>query len=487
MTGGRGAPLAALLAAVVWARPAAASPLFELTGALQGEGGLSARALPSGSASAYFNPAFLPDAEPGLEVGVFVLSDQIAITLRGRPAGADVPIGAVDMQRPGGGRYALRPLPTRWLQEGKPAEPPDAPLRARPRQGAGSGRHVRAYQVVGLAQTFLDRRLGAGLYAVIPYSGFTGAAAFYNDHREQYFSNSLHPELHADRLTATSLSFGLGARLHRKLSVGAAATLGLRAVASTPTYLGDVGRFDEILVDSDVRVLTSLAPHLAVAFTPAAGTRLSATVHTPQRFDVNTDFSFLLANGIEQRASVRFTHDYLPLTLGLGVSQELGPLTLVASALHARWSSYIDRHGERPEPAFRWYDTIAGQLGARLGWGAWRALLDVALHPSPVPDQTGRTNYVDNHRVAAAGGLAWRPSGAGGRLRLRLHAQAHRLLPRQTTKDGALIVDEVPDDAVVGGQPLVGREGLQTNNPGWPGFTSAGWILGLGLEATVTY
>jgi long-chain fatty acid transport protein len=340
-----------------------------------------------------------------------------------------------------------------------------------------------------------DGRLGAGFYGLIPYGGFTGAAAFYSDEREQYFSNSLHPELYADRLTATSLSFGLGGRLHRSLSLGLALTLGLRAVASTPTYLADVGHFDEIMVDSEVRVLTSLAPHFGAVFTPITGTRLSATVHTPQRFRVSTDFSFLLANGIEQRASVRFTHDYLPLSLGLGATQDLGPVTLVASALYAQWSSYVDRHDERPDPAYRWYDTLAPQLGVRWGRAAWRSFLDVTYQPSPVPDQTGRTNYVDNARAAASAGLDWRL----GRWRVGVQAQVHRLWPRDTTKlptpaapDGVnhtpqLVTDEVPDDAVVAGQPLPGREGLQTNNPGWPGFSSEGWLFGAGVTAAVIF
>jgi len=66
-------------------------------------------------------------------------------------------------------------------------------------------------------------------------------------------------------------------------------------------------------------------------------------------------------------------------------------------------------------------------------------------------------------------------------------------LPRQTLKqspDGRtpeLVLDEVPDDAVASGQPLAGREGLQTNNPGWPGYSVAGWILGAGVNLTLAF
>ena len=319
-------PLAGLVGLLVAGAgaPAAASPLFELWGA-QGEGGHSARVLPAGAASTYFNPALLPEATADFDLGVAVVADQIGVRLRGRPsAAADVSVQSVDAERPGGGRYERYGLPTEWLQNGKPATPPDPSLAARPRQGKGSGHQVRAYQLVGMVRKLLDDRLAVGLIAMIPYSEFTGAAAFYSDEREQYFSNSLHPELYADRLTATSLAFGLGARLGDRLSVGASCTLALRTVAGTPTYLGDVGRFQDIMVDSDVGVKTSVAPHFGAALALSPATRLAATVHTPQKTEIGTDFSFLLPSGLEQRARIRFTHAYLPWTVGPGRQPHAG-------------------------------------------------------------------------------------------------------------------------------------------------------------------
>jgi len=77
--------------------------------------------------------------------------------------------------------------------------------------------------------------------------------------------------------------------------------------------------------------------------------------------------------------------------------------------------------------------------------------------------------------------------------------QLHRLLPRHQTKlrtptraDGRNLApervkDEVPDDAQLGGDPLAEAAGLQTNNPGWPGFGSAGWIVGGALHLAVGF
>jgi hypothetical protein len=77
-------------------------------------------------------------------------------------------------------------------------------------------------------------------------------------------------------------------------------------------------------------------------------------------------------------------------------------------------------------------------------------------------------------------------------------AQASWLMPRHPTKlptpdspDGlnhtpALVADELPDDSQVAGNPLAGSQGLQTNNPGWPGFGSDGVVLGGGVYVSVT-
>ena len=46
--------------------------------------------------------------------------------------------------------------------------------------------------------------------------------------------------------------------------------------------------------------------------------------------------------------------------------------------------------------------------------------------------------------------------------------------------------DELPDDAQVSGEPLEGAEDLQTNNTGWPGFGSEGWVLAAALYLRVS-
>ena len=489
-------PSTYLLAAIVLAAPAraAASPLFELSGDVQGGGGLTARLNADGPAAAYFNPALLVDATHGFDLGVFFLADTIGIVVDGRLQSPLCQEGACDVPSVGGrGPESFRhedgepisdpTVPTAWLRNGTPE------LGARPRQGAGSGTHRRAYQTLGLITSPIKDRVVLGLYAMIPLGKFTTAKAFYNDEREQYFSNSLHPELYSDRLTATSLAFGAGVKVHRTVSVGLTFTLSLANQAQAPVYVSNLNDLDTVLLDSDISVKTAVAPHLGVQWKPHERVRAVATVHTKQAFEVETGFDYVLATGQEQSASLRFVHSYMPLTIAAGGSYDVGEtLSFSGVASWAQWSSYEDRHGENPGGEYPWSDTISLALGARWASGKHRAWLDTAYQPSPVPPQTGQSNYVDSDRLGVALGGDRVMALWGGTLRIGVDALGHHIFHRHVDKYPEYIRDEVPDDSIdVLGQPVPNREGLQTNNPGFPGFSVEGWIFGVGLHVGIEY
>jgi hypothetical protein len=144
----------------------------------------------------------------------------------------------------------------------------------------------------------------------------------------------------------------------------------------------------------------------------------------------------------------------------------------------------VDRHAERPlDP---WANTLSLGLGGSVVLGNRRLAADIAFAPSPVPDQVGRTNYVDNSRLGANLSFETPVSlfGADFGVGAFLHGQV--LLAREVEKSASAqhpVVDELPDNAVdiVSGDPLEGAGGLQTNNPGYPGFSSDGWMAGAGF------
>lgn len=482
---------------------ASASPLQDLAGDSASSALLQARTLPGGTGAAYFNPALLTAAGSGVHIGFFFLNQGYGIELDGRP-GAEfaIPNGVENFGHAGGGRFDNYPIATNLLQFGRMKDARGEAFDARPRQGAGSGHKLLTYETVGILVKMFDDRLALGFHGLIPNGEFTKMRAFFNDEREQYFSNSLHPELYSDRMTALSMALALGFKLTEQISIGAGATIALKAGVGAGAYVADTGNLGKIQLDMDASVNVGVSPHFGLSFDPTKRLHFTATAHSPQRVEMIADFKFLLANGIEQSSGLKFVLDYTPWQVGAGmaydvIQAESHSLTIAGSALYASWSSYIDRHGQKPSPAYAWSDTLSPTLGARYRFADFTASLDLMYMPTPVPPQTGRTNYVDNDKVSTGIGAEYGFQLFGNRMRVGAQLHLHRLVPRAQVKlptptrpDGVNIApervkDELPDDAQKSGDPVPGAQGLQTNNPGWPGFTSGGWISGGALYLSV--
>lgn len=499
LRGGRRArQLAGLAAALslLLGRTSHASPLFELAGATTGDGGFNARATGASAASTYFNPALLPKVGQSFEIGVLVLSDQISLTLDGRRGGiVPLSVGGRGLYDRNGVPISNATVPTDWLEHGC-TQCGDPKFGARPRQAAGSSADTQTYTVIGLVNRLIEDRLVLGFYALVPIGDFTKADSFYNDEREQFFSNSLHPEMYSDRLTSTSLAFGAGSKIFDRLSVGLSFTLNLTNKANASTYVRDPIDYNKLFLSTDVRVHTSVSPHFGVAYDPLDWLHLTGTVHSEQRFVIDTGISAALPAGQESDTHRTAVHSLLPWTFGAGAAVDLNrgqrhEITLVGSARYALWSNYLDRHGESPDDdgqGLGFHNVLAGTVGVRHRTGDLRSFLDVSYQPTPVPPQVGRKNYVDNDRLGAILGADYRFPVSDLTFRVGAQVQAQRLFYRHQTKNDSLIKDELPDDAVdANHQPVAGAVGLQTNNPGWPGFASEGWILGGALTASLLY
>ena len=498
---------AVMLSAAALPAPASASPLFELLGSQLGHGGFNARATGPSAASAYFNPALLPQAEQGLELGFLVLNDAINIRLDPRDSSVDVPL-----ENTMSVRDEFYPLPTIWLDDGCVPVPRDDPnwrgcltdTPARPRQSAGSSGNTQGYAAVGYVTHLLDDRWSMGVYTIVRVGGLLRADSFLPDERAQYFSNSLHPELYADRLNAMSLAFGTGLRITDWLSAGLSFTLNLSNEANATTFIGSSNIINETLVlRTEVDSQIGMAPHFSLLVEPHDSLDLSLAVHTPQGLEIVADTATEIALGNRQPVFRRNVHFWLPLTVSLGAMFELyradgHVLGVAGTGMYKRWSKYENRHGERPLPGYEWSDTTAGALGVRYSHGdALGTYLDVTYEPSAVPLQTGRTNYVDNDRFGTVGGATYTVAVKDWGLSFRFGAQAqiHVLRERHQSKraprpgNPSLVVDEFPDDSPnpQTGEPEEAAAGLQTNNPGWPGFASDGAVVAATLSVGLLY
>ena len=338
-------------------------------------------------------------------------------------------------------------------------------------------------------------RASLGLYLALPLGSLTTAESFYVDQREQLFSNSLHPELYGDRLTAISVALAGSVRILRTLSVGLGATLGLSNTTSSATYVRDSTNYKSLLLNNDIGVSVSISPQLGVFWSPFSWLRAGGSLHAPASLAIDESINSTLPDGVASSTTKRQVHDDMPWRQSLGLEADVFQrahtgLAVTASIERFDWSSYVDRHGDSPTAYgddLAWHDTLNTTIGIRTRYRRLRALMDLQYAPTPVPEQVGRSNYVDSDRLGAAIGGDVELHIGGVRLRPGATVVGHRLIYRHQTKDDSRIVDELPDHSrfAATGDPVPGSSGLQTNNPGWPGFASEGWVYGgtLTLEA----
>ena len=482
-----------------------ASPLFEILGGVSG-GGSSARFSAPNAGSSYFNPALLPWASQGVTVGYYGFQDAIELHLGARD-GVDVPLARIGARNADGTGIATASYPTSWVLNGcdSAVEGCTSDLPARPRQSAGTSGDFHSYAVLGLVNRIVDEKLVLGVHAVIPLGSFTGGHQFFVDEREQFFTNSLHPELFGDRLAAPSIAIGVASRLIDQLSLGIAFTVSLKNIARAQTFVPDAGdQSGTLLLSTEIDVIAAVAPHFSIVYQATDAFQLSAVVHSPSRFEVDVTVSTLLPGGDNQGATRAAVLDYMPWQFALGANLLLPTrngrdVALTGGATYRLWSRYIDRQNNTPTGDYAWSNTLTPTLGASWAENGWSAAVNLSYVPTPVPEQTGRSNYVDSSRFGFDGSFGYDFQLGSLPLRVDLNGQWQRIFERSHTKsapntdpdapvDEQLVLDELPDDAVtLNAAGAADALGLQTNNPGWPGYSSRGYAWGVGLNLTIEY
>ena len=468
--------LAAIATLVLSAPPARASSELEMFGSPTGGNSLTARLFSHNAGATYFNPALLPGSTFKLEAGVFGLLTRGKIRLKPRCANVDVPTSVYDTSVPS---MATADLPN-------------------PRSNTDENDHV-LYAVLGLVRPLAGKYLVFGFYTVLPVNSFMDEKGFFSDEREQYFSNKLYFEQLGDRLTASSFAFALGSQLNDWLAVGAGIDIAVVTESNMAVYMPDAGNQANVLLDPDIHTNSKFKPYLGVALRPSPRVAVAATLHLGTSNDTNGQNQVRLRNYTSQYPAglnyvpqvYTLTEGNEPARLGLGASlnsqrqvdgRPAWEVGLVA--VGERWSQYRDRHGESPEDP--WRNTITVVAGGNFAWRQRRHSFDLGYVPSPIPDQTGRSNYVDNSRVVSSASVESPVKLLGREIEAGFYLFGSVFIPRSVDKDPNAahpVLDEFPDNSidVRTGQPAAGAAGLQTNNPGYPGFKSSGYMLGAGV------
>ena len=482
-----------------------ASSVLELVGAQDSVHPFTSRIISTGAEAAYFNPADLATLDDSFKIGFGMTIQNKSISHKARPAGYDVTehMHYVNINDAEAGIYS--PLPTSELINKRGSADYDS------FDGV-----IMLGAVKNIAKKSLEKlggQLAVGVYALLPISGIQTQEPFFNDEREQYFSNSVQFELYGDRLKQFSAAVALAGRFGRYFRIGAGIAISTYTKTQNRVFVPNTTDPSLQLINAKMNVGASIMPYFSFVANPVAGWHLTGTFHFPTNTGIVKLNNEMQVNGWDEyeenqrwlTAESSMTAGYQPIKLSIGTYYNFDIkndylLTPMAGFEWSRWSTYVNRHGEKPHD--KWDNTFSATAGLIMRHPERRAAFGFNYVPSPVPAQTGRENYVDNDRFGFSLGYheyfkitdqVKIGAGISGSLQWLLSRTEEKDEERDQ-KDGGL-VDEMPDDAEYNGPNGSGQraefeelsKGLQTNNPGFPGWTSKGYLLNLGISAEVIW
>ncbi len=418
----------------------------------------------------YYNVANLAFQDNNAGASFMLSLDDVSIRLKDRPDGYDLPN----------------------LGSSSPSIPSEYRLNAR--QSTQDIPNTYGVQL-GAVGSLGFKSLRIGVLAYLPLNGFSTQQTRYPDEREQYFSNRLDFALLGRRTQRQVLMAGLAWRFGPKISMGAGVSFAAggettnQVLVNNPTDQSQI----ELTLNNDIK--GRLAPLLGLSVQPTSKIHVGLAWRGEQYFGLSGSNliqirGFQGTDSFPVRQEFEIATQYTPGQGVFGTSYQDQGYLLAVDVTYMRWSEYLNQQAQR-NTGFE--DTLSIRLGIETDWSDVTQLRGgLALIPSPVPDQTGRTNYVDNDRVAASLGAGYSLSET---VEVSWFAQVQWLRPRDTNKSpatvfepcalgGSQVCDEVPDDTVDPGTglPLPEAQGLQTGNPGFPGFDSYGTLLTMGLD-----
>ena len=451
----------------------AANP-FELYGS-GGRGAATAdaqAATTQGPHALFYNVAGLAGSELEITGGFTASVNRARILLHERPSGYDIPD----------------------LGNRSPAVPSGAV--ANPRRDTRDIDPLYAF-TLGAVTSFGIEDFRAGLLFAIPTSGYVDANTYFADERERIYSNQLHFALIDRRVRRMDIELGVAYRVAPWLRAGLGAAFAPGSKMTTQAFIPNVADQANVDLNTDVDTESNWGLTAGVLFDITEAFHLGLSYRNEVYFRIHGENHIRLGTDGEDggrviEQEIDWVPSYSPDTVTAGLAYEVAKWRVLADARYLRWSDFRNPHNQPTD----FDDIVSPRLGVEYALSTRSKLRGgVGWAPSPVPDQNGRTNYVDNDRALASAGASYRFDAFDQPLRVDWALRLQLLVERTTHKEvregypncepGAdSLCDEVPDDTSDPrtGQPYREAQGLQTGNPGFPGFTSGGWLGAVVVE-----
>jgi len=482
----------------------------------------------------FSNPAIMSRIRPHGGIGFTLYKPEMKVKLKmtaeeRTAAGLDIPyaiFNAVDKA----GAYS-------WETPNRPQPTVNLPHRARDTSISAPQTAITAGGLMDFGLPGF--RLGGAL--VLPMIYQANLNTHYYDEREADFSNQIHPARFGEWSPVVTGLVGASYCPHffDYISLGLALQISITTKADVDLYMADITSDDYSNQNVGMKAglkfrpivgLQAEMPHpvdfWALGFTWRNESYIdvdgSGVMELRGYFEPNDDPQNMdnIPRVVEQKFKMAL--DYEPMEVAAGTGFRYKGWNSQIGVTWSRWSKFRDPHGETPQRAavwqdkratkysdesssyygtysfgdnnhFQWKDTVnvtantsynyLEEIG--VNWVSMR--LGFAYKPSPVPVQEGRTNYADTDTWCAAFGHRIEFDIKDRyRFWFDLGLQLWLLAARNTYKivghdaDGnPLFYDEFPDTLVDKntGESFVIAQGLQTNNPGFPGYRLSGWML----------
>ena len=350
---------------------------------------------------------------------------------------------------------------------------------------------------MSISQPIIKNRWAVGILSVLPMGSFQEQVPYFVDERAQFFDNRLHFENYDNKFGSLLLVAATSVRLTQVIKIGAGLTLSNQSNAKPAVFVSDAAKTETSLTLSNVKVNSVFAPHIGIHFQLAETWQLVSNLHFPYRSSVKGDSRLRFwdqgrEDEMKPPVEFEFVYDYMPLRLSIGqqYAHQIGQYEVSVSGgvTLYQWSTYIDRVGEQPS---NFSDTVVPEAKLEISRLQHSAYVSGRYTPSNIPEQAGRSNYVDNDQIASDFGYQYTEHMGSNRYHFGLGVQFYRLLERTHHKRSTAqdpIIDELPDAvSIQDRQPIETSAGTQTNNPGFPSFSSKGSGVIIGAMLGIDY
>ena len=447
----------------------------------------------------YTNPALLSRMPEHASIGVVFWQPNLNIHLFEKPVGSDVPLSIYNSRMGTNPEQQDLAVPTVELWNKRSDTKVDDQYAY-----VGFGASMELFEGFRFAN-----------YMLIPIDSLKIAAirTNYANENEQHFSNQVHYPLFGEWPKSIDGLMGASYSPWDFLSIGISLKIGVSTVAKMDIYMPDASVQDYSLMNNNTELALALKPIVGIQAQPMDWLSIGFTWRYRSYMKVDGGGKMALWQfhetssdyTVPKRADQNLTLivDYEPMEFAGSVGIKKWGFTTQLTVTWNMWHFYLDQHNETPQEAAHfppspfYEDPLIGNDGqfkfkdtVSIAWSGQYEYYNkknqvgeikagFSYQPSPVPAQVGRTNYADTDTLCASLGHRLEFEEMGKKFGLDFGMQFWYMVPRTVYKDPSLVVDEFADNTttIVGDLPIAEAQGLQTNNPGFPGYKMDGWIF----------